>query len=75
MMASKQDTKAIDAWQAQHVERIVIKPNKDEHLTERIQKAIDKGCAKSRQAYILNAIRKALAEDGIPAIGEEKTEE
>ena len=69
-MPSKQNTKAIDAWQAEHLERIVIKPNKKEHLYERVQAAVDRGLAKSRQAYILAAIRKALEEDGIPPIEE-----
>ena len=67
-MASKQNLKAIDAWQAENVERIVIKPNKKEHISERIQIAIDRGITKSRQAYILDAIRKALEADDIPMI-------
>lgn len=67
-MASKQNLKAIDAWQAENVERIVIKPNKKEHISDRIQIAIDRGIAKSRQAYILDAIRKALEADEIPMI-------
>ena len=67
-MASKQNLKAIDAWQAENVERIVIKPNKKEHISDRIQIAIDRGIAKSRQAYILDAIRKALEADDIPMI-------
>ena len=67
-MASKQNLKAIDAWQAENVERIVIKPNKKEHISDRIQIAIDRGIAKSRQAYILDAVRKALEADDIPMI-------
>ena len=67
-MASKQNLKAIDAWQAENVERIVIKPNKKEHISERIQIAIDRGITKSRQAYILDAIRKALEADDISMI-------
>ena len=57
--------KYVDKWQAENVERIVIKPNKKEHISERIQIAVDKGFAKSRQAYILAAVRRALEEDGI----------
>ena len=60
--------KAIDAWQAENIERIVIKPNKKEHISDRIQIAIDRGITKSRQAYILDAVRKSLEEDGIPMI-------
>ena len=67
-MASKQNLKAIDAWQAENVERIVIKPNKKEHISDRIQIAIDRGITKSRQAYILDAVRKALEADDIPMI-------
>lgn len=74
-MARKQNTKAIDAWQTEHVERIMIKPRKEEHLSERIQMAIDMGCGKSRQAYILDAVRKALEADGIPEIKDEEESE
>ena len=35
-MPSKQNLKAIDAWQAENIERIVIKPNKKEHISDRI---------------------------------------
>ena len=69
-MAKKQDIKAIDAWQSENIERIVIKPRKDDHVSERIQIAIDRGIAKSRQAYILDAVKRALDADGIPTIGE-----
>ena len=55
----------VEKWQAENVERIVIKPNKKEHISERIQIAVDKGLAKSRQAYILAAVKRALEEDGI----------
>ena len=67
-MASKQNTKAIDAWQNENIERIIIKPRKGEHISDRIQIAIDRGITKSRQAYILDAVRKALEEDNIPLI-------
>lgn len=67
-MASKQNLKAIDAWQAENIERIVIKPNKKEHISDRIQIAVDRGITKSRQAYILDAVRKALEADDIPMI-------
>ncbi len=70
-MASKQNTKAIDTWQAENIEKITVKPHLDEHISERIQIAIDRGIAKSRQAYILDAIRMRLEADGIPTIPEE----
>jgi hypothetical protein len=69
-MAKKQDIKAIDAWQSENVERIVIKPRKADQISERIQIAIDRGIAKSRQAYILDAVKKALDADGIPVNGD-----
>ena len=69
-MAKKQDIKAIDAWQSENVERIVIKPRQSDQSTERIQIAIDRGIAKSRQAYILDAVKKALDADGIPVNGD-----
>lgn len=73
-MAKKQDIKAIDAWQSENVERIVIKPRKSDHISERIQIAVDRGIAKSRQAYILDAIKKSLTDDGIPTLEDGGTE-
>ena len=70
-MSSTQNFRAIDDWQRENVERIVIKPNRKQHVSDRIQIAIDQGLAKSRQAYILSAIQKALEEDGIPEIDDE----
>ena len=70
-MSSKQNFRVIDDWQRENVERIVIKPNRKQHVSDRIQIAIDQGLAKSRQAYILSAIQKALEEDGIPEIDDE----
>ncbi len=70
-MPSKQNIRAIDAWQAKNIERIVIKPNRRDHISDRIQIAIDRGLAKSRQGYILDAVRRALEADGIPKIEDE----
>ena len=67
-MTKKQDIKAIDAWQSENIERIVIKPRKADHISERIQIAIDRGLTKSRQAYIVDAVKRALDVDGIPSI-------
>lgn len=69
-MASKQNTQAIDAWNRENTDLIRIRARKDEHLNDRIQIAIDRGITKSRQAYILDAVRKALEEDNIPMIEE-----
>lgn len=65
-MPKKQNTKVIDAWNRENTDLIRIRARKEEHLNERIQLAIDRGITKSRQAYILDAVRKALEKDGIP---------
>lgn len=67
-MPSKQNTQAIDAWNRENTDLIRIRARKEERLNERIQIAIDRGITKSRQAYILDAVRKALEEDGIPML-------
>ena len=70
-MTIKQSSKYIDKWQKENIDRIVIKPNKRDHVVDRIQMALDKGLAKSRQSYILNAVFKQLEADGIPEVEEE----
>lgn len=65
-MKKPQNTKAIDEWQAQNVDKILLKPRKYEHLPERIQMAIESGKAKSRQEYIIGAVKQRLDVDGIP---------
>ena len=65
---AKQNYEAISKWKSENTERIQILPRKNEHISERIQLAIEQGKAKSRQAYILDAIKKALEADGIPTI-------
>lgn len=67
-MPSKQNIQAIDAWNRENTDLIRIRARKEEHLNERIQIAIDRGITKSRQAYILDAVRKALEDDDIPMI-------
>ena len=59
----KQNLAAIDAWQAENVERITIKPRKEDRISEQIQTLIDRGVTKSRQVYIINAVKVALAND------------
>ena len=74
-MASKQNTKAIDAWNRENTDLIRIRTRKEEHLNERIQMAIERGFGKSRQSYILEAVRRALEADGIPVIEDKKDSE
>lgn len=69
---TKQNYAAINKWKSEKADRIQILPRKEEHIPERIQMAIDAGHAKSRQAYILNAINEALKRDGIPRIENEE---
>ena len=71
-MPSKQNTKAIQAWMDAKTDILKVRARKEEHMPERIQQALDKGCARSRQAYILAAIRKALEADGIPEMPDEE---
>lgn len=59
----KQDIKKIDEWQAANVERIVIKPRKEDRISERIQTLIDSEKCKSKQAYIIDAIKTKLMQD------------
>lgn len=74
-MPSKQNTKAIDVWNKANTDMIRVRARKEERLNDRIQLAIDRGIAKSRQGYILNAVRKALEKDGIPELTEYKDDE
>ena len=67
-MPSKQNLKAIDNWKRENTDLIRVRVRKHEHLIERVQMAVDGGFGKSRQAYILDAIRAALERDGIPEI-------
>lgn len=65
---AKQDAKKINEWKAANITRLNIEVRKDSMILERIQLAVDSGKAKSRQAYIIAAIRAALEHDGIPEI-------
>ena len=65
-MPSKQDTKAIAAWMKEKTDLVQFRARKHEHLPERVQQAVDAGFGKSRQAYMIDAIKAALLSDGIP---------
>lgn len=69
---AKQDAKKINAWKAANITRLNIEVRKDSGILERIQAAVDAGVAKSRQAYIVEAIRAALDRDGIPEVEQEE---
>ena len=59
----KNQPKYTEKWQAENVERLTIKPNLKYRLSERIQAQIEKGCAKSRQDYIIQAVLSRLEQD------------
>lgn len=71
---AKQNYAAINKWKQEKTERIQILPRKEEHLTERIQQAVDAGLSKSRQSYIIEAVKARLDADGIPAVEDEPSE-
>lgn len=66
MEKKKQNVKRIDEWQAQNVERLVIKPRLEDNISTRIDALIEKGIAKSRQSYIIDAIKAQLQKDEKP---------
>ena len=72
---AKQDVKKINAWKAANITRLNIEVRKDSGILERIQMAVDSGKAKSRQAYIVEAVKDALNRDGIPVIQPETTDQ
>ena len=59
----KKQTEYSAKWQADNIEQILIKPNLKYRLSERIQEQIEKGCAKSRQDYIIQAVLSRLEQD------------
>ena len=63
---AKQNYEKINQWKAQNTDRIQILPRKEDHIPERIKLAVDSGKGKSRQDYIINAVKSKLDEDGIP---------
>ena len=68
----KQNIQKINEWKAAKVTRINLEFRNDTHIVERINKAVEMGKAKSRQAYILDAVKKALEADGIPTLEDSK---
>ena len=63
---AKQNIAKINEWKAAKVTRINLELRNDSGLVQRIQEAVTQGKAKSRQAYIIEAVRAALERDGIP---------
>ena len=57
--------KYITDWQREHTDVLTFRVRKEEQLPQRLQQAVDAGKARSRQAYMLDAIRARLDADGI----------
>lgn len=69
----KQNVQKINEWKAAKVTRINLEFRNDTGIVQALQTAIETGKAKSRQAYIIKAVRDALEKDGIPIISPETT--
>lgn len=61
-MATKK-TQYNDAWKKENTDFIRIFPRKDKNIPARIEAQVNRGKAKSRQDYILKAIRESLEQD------------
>ena len=68
MAMTKPNYAAIDRWKHEKTDRIQVSSRKEDRLPERIEAAVAAGKAKSRQAYIIAAVKAALERDGIPEI-------
>ena len=66
MPLSKKQIEKMAIYQKEHVEQILIKPRKDDRISERIQFLIEQNRTKSKQAYIIEAVKKQLEADGVP---------
>lgn len=65
---AKQNIQKINEWKAAKITRINLELRNDTGIVQALQSAVDTGRAKSRQAYIIEAVRSALERDGIPVI-------
>ena len=66
MAVTKKQIDRISEYQKANNEQILIKPRKEDRISERIQVLIDQGKTTSKQAYIINAVKQFLEKDGIP---------
>ena len=65
-MSAKQNTQTVQKWMNENTDLIRIHTRKSDQIPQRIQQAIDTGLSKSRQSYIIEAVKQRLAADGIP---------
>ena len=66
MPVSKDQIEKIAQYQKANNEQILIKPRREDRISERIQILIDAKKTPSKQAYIIQAIKNQLERDGIP---------
>ena len=70
-MSAKQNIKKIEEWKRSNVTRIHLEVRNDTGIAQRIQQAVDAGLSKSRQSYIIEAVKARLDADDIPAVEDE----
>ena len=66
MSVSKEQIEKIAQYQKTNNEQILIKPRKEDRISERIQILIDAKKTSSKQAYIIQAVKNQLELDGVP---------
>lgn len=66
MPVSKEQIEKIAQYQKTNNEQILIKPRKEDRISERIQILIDAKKTSSKQAYIIQAVKNQLELDGVP---------
>lgn len=66
MPATKKQIDRISEYQKTNNEQILIKPRKEDRISERIQVLVKQGKATSKQAYIIQAVKNQLDADGVP---------
>ena len=66
-MSAKQNTNTVQKWMNENTDLIRIHTRKADQIPQRIQQAVDAGMSKSRQSYIIEAVKARLDADGIPA--------
>jgi len=66
MPVTKKQIDKISEYQKANNEQILIKPRKEDRVSERIQVLIRQGRTPSKQAYIIQAVKNQLDADGVP---------
>ena len=66
MPATKKQIDRISEYQKANNEQILIKPRREDRISERIQVLIEQGKTASKQAYIIQAVKNQLEADGLP---------